>query len=74
MSAPAGLDHGNLAMAFWEACDGASGQLMRVITMALLSTIRDGHDVVTRDVFLTRHHRVHGSKALPAFPTRPRVN
>lgn len=45
----AGLADEALAEALGEACDGIIGQLMRVVTMALRNTVRDGRDVVTRD-------------------------
>lgn len=49
VSAPAGLADEDLALALGEACDGVIGQLMRVMTMALRNTIRDGRDSVTRN-------------------------
>lgn len=45
--AEAGLGDEALALALGEACDGIIGQVMRVMTMALRNTIRDGRAVVT---------------------------
>ena len=44
---PAGLGETNLAFSLGEACNGVIGQVMRVMTMALRNTIREGRDQVT---------------------------
>lgn len=49
VTAPAGLADEKLAFALGEVCDGVIGQLMRVMTMALRNTIREGRKIVTRD-------------------------
>lgn len=47
VSAEAGLGEERLALALGEVCDGVIGQIMRVMTMALRNTIRDGRNVVS---------------------------
>lgn len=47
VTAPAGLAEEKLAIALGEVCDGVIGQLMRVMTMALRNTVREGRQVVT---------------------------
>lgn len=46
VSAEAGLGEERLALALGEVCDGVIGQVMRIMTMALRNTIRDGRQVV----------------------------
>ena len=47
VTAPAGLADEEIAYALGDVCDGVIGQFMRVMTMALRFTIREGRDVVT---------------------------
>lgn len=47
VSAEAGLADEQLAFALGDVCDGVIGQVMRVMTMALRNTMRDGRNVVS---------------------------
>ena len=49
LAAPVGLDDDELAEALGEVTDGVIGQLMRVMLMAVRSTVREGRDVMTMD-------------------------
>lgn len=47
VTAPAGLDKEDVAIALGEVCDGIVGQMMRVMLMALREVTRDHRSVIT---------------------------